>query len=445
MDKMGCIYLAGNFGPANHDYISKRGIYLAKYNAAGTAFWKDTSRVSFLANTTGVVADSSGNAYIVGMAMNTIRFGSFILSGNSGYMYLVKYDPQGTVLWARQFFNCGGQPQITISNNSLIYIAGVSGPSNNYSTQIDTFTVTRGFIATFDNNGACVNARSGYSTHIWTIACDGTNIFFCDQVSNNLCYLRKYDPLFNQVWAIPFSDPGYIKADNLGNCYMWGWFYGGSTSFGSTTLYNPYASNGHPIGYAGVIDANGNDRWAVAPADSSTTYGIGYTSTNIFVTGCTGYLSFGGHNLYTAKYNLNGTLISKNIFTAELSGTQLIGNAQGDIYVAGNYISASDNYIFLSKISYNNPTSIKDQQTPSALSLAPNPTSGIFQLNYSASRAGTVTLNILNAKGQLLSSEKIKTEGELHRTLDLSSYAKGVYLIELVNGEARAVKRVVIE
>jgi hypothetical protein len=449
-DSSGNLYIGGHYGPANHDYISKAGVYLKKYDSHGNMLWTDTANFSWAGNCTGIATDKSGNTYLagyIGSYNKSIRFGFFLLTTDSVYytnMFLIKYNPNGIVLWARLIKNINPKA-ITIDNHSNIYVTGHCGPADNVTAQLDAFSLSGGFVAKFDSSGTCINAISGFSTLVWTIACDGTNIFFCDHVSNNLCYLRKYDPSFNQVWAIPFTDPGYLKADSLGNCYMWGWFYGGSTSFGNTTLYNPYSSTGHPQGYAGKIDKNGNCLWAITPSDTETIYNVAFGPTGFYTTGSTNNISCADQRLYVAQYDSSGNFISQNQFTPQLTGRQLLCANNGDISVAGNYISMSDNFVFLSKISYNTPTSVKDPQNTSSLSLAPNPTSGIFQLNYITSRAVTVTLNILNAKGQILFSEKIKTEGELHRTLDLSAYAKGVYFIELVNGEAREVKRVVLE
>jgi photosystem II stability/assembly factor-like uncharacterized protein len=79
-----------------------------------------------------------------------------------------------------------------------------------------------------------------------------------------------------------------------------------------------------------------------------------------------------------------------------------------------------------------------------AMVIYPNPTRGTITLY--PGKPGSSEMRIKDPVGRILYSEKIQSPQEgFVKTLDLSGYAKGVYFIELVNGETREVKRVVIE
>jgi hypothetical protein len=124
----------------------------------------------------------------------------------------------------------------------------------------------------------------------------------------------------------------------------------------------------------------------------------------------------------------------------------MLCDAQDNIFVAGNNNVDINNYDFLAKLSYSSlPTFVSNTVTNSSFSVSPNPSPGIFQLSYCTSENCILTLKVLNTMGQVLYSEKIQSNLELHKTIDLSKEAKGVYLIELINEKGNEVKRVVIE
>src|ERR1051326_992559 len=70
-------------------------------------------------------------------------------------------------------------------------------------------------------------------------------------------------------------------------------------------------------------------------------------------------------------------------------------------------------------------------------SALPNPSPGVFQINYCTDNSRNVRLNILSSNGQLLSVQEFSMQkGELHQMIDLTALAKGIYFVELENGEA---------
>jgi hypothetical protein len=119
-DAAGNIFMAGYFysGNANDSVLTFGSItlyetdpssnldnvFLVKYDTLGQALWAQNEG-GLVYNDVGnsVFADSSGNSYLTGtFSTSTITFGSFTLArvGNKN-LFLVKYDPLGTVLWAK--------------------------------------------------------------------------------------------------------------------------------------------------------------------------------------------------------------------------------------------------------------------------------------------------------------------------------------------------------
>ncbi len=113
-DALGNVYMAGEF----HDTISfgpdtlkslvnnVDNAYLVKYDANGNVLWARQSNVpvnNVFNGATSVATDKAGNSFITGSFRDTISFGAYVLS-SVGYAncFLVKYDPNGNVLWAKQ-------------------------------------------------------------------------------------------------------------------------------------------------------------------------------------------------------------------------------------------------------------------------------------------------------------------------------------------------------
>ncbi|KAA9325016.1 CUB domain-containing protein [Adhaeribacter soli] len=79
------------------------------------------------------------------------------------------------------------------------------------------------------------------------------------------------------------------------------------------------------------------------------------------------------------------------------------------------------------------------------LTLFPNPTSGLVNLKINAA-ASKISLQVLNTLGQEVLSRQLQTNGkETELSLDLSSVAKGVYLIRVNAGEQVYIRKLIVE
>ncbi len=92
--------------------------------------WAKAGSGAFNDNSSRTVTDNSGNVYVVGsFASTTIAFGAITLTNASGGiadLFIVKYDPNGNVIWAK---SAGGTytdyaSAIAIDNNNNVCIAG---------------------------------------------------------------------------------------------------------------------------------------------------------------------------------------------------------------------------------------------------------------------------------------------------------------------------------
>jgi hypothetical protein len=81
-----------------------------------------------------------------------------------------------------------------------------------------------------------------------------------------------------------------------------------------------------------------------------------------------------------------------------------------------------------------------------AYSVYPNPTKGQFTLNYTSQDEGSLSFNIVDIMGKTVVSDNVAvTAGDNEVSIDLTSFAKGIYLLQLNNGENLGSVKVVVE
>jgi hypothetical protein len=77
-------------------------------------------------------------------------------------------------------------------------------------------------------------------------------------------------------------------------------------------------------------------------------------------------------------------------------------------------------------------TGTRDASLETVAFAFPNPTGGPLQITAHFDRAETVTLSVMNLKGQAVYSEQLAVQpGDLRKSVDLSGRAKGVYLVKM--------------
>ena len=113
-----------------------------------------------------VAVDTGGNIYVTGLFNQSITFGTTLLtSAGSNDMYLVKYSPGGTVIWAR---SAGGLSYdaglaVTTDNAGNVFVTGSFGSTN---ITFGAFTLANSssnqdmFVVKYGSNGNVIWAHS---------------------------------------------------------------------------------------------------------------------------------------------------------------------------------------------------------------------------------------------------------------------------------------------
>lgn len=273
------IYAGGVFFGTNlliTPYYDVTNTYVAKYSPSGNVLWAAGSAIpnpSSGATGTSVAADTSGNCFLTGDFSGTVSFGSYTLtnSDNGGNIFLVKYDPNGNVLWAKSTVRAingysDGANSVATDASGNIYVTGIYQDTLTFEAYMlmgskGTDTINP-FLVKYDPNGNVLWAKSGSPEH-WSPGINGGvttdnagNAYITGNFTDSITfspytlhtkskvddeYLVKYDPLGNVVWAVDADDgvnseaAGEAISSDGNNIYVGGGYHD-SLTIGSQTV-----------------------------------------------------------------------------------------------------------------------------------------------------------------------------------------------------------------
>lgn len=228
------------------------------------------------------------------------------------------------------------------------------------------------------------------------------------------------------------------------NCYP-GYYYVGTTMQSKCSIWPAsFVDHTSGTGYFQIID--GDDTNAPQEVWSETVN----VNSNVVYT-----FSFWAKNLYSQQpFNLgfviNGLQIAttssitpgvwtqySTFWTAPMSGSisiairQITAGAYRDFGIDDVYFGFCDNG--LTEVS-------SFQSSHYNLDMFPNPSSGIFSLKGEFNEAKVCIYDVL---GNCVSSKDYKNDLDIK--IDLSSQSKGIYFMEIISGDKRSVKKMVLE
>ncbi len=136
-DKKGNVYISGKFEDdlvidGQKTAISSNGkadIMLVKYDKNGNWLWTRHYGGPKEDNIFDADCDNQGNVILSGYFQGSIQFGDYKLRAQGGFdMVVVKVDPSGTVLWAKNYGGTGndGGNEVVIGNDNKILVGAGS-------------------------------------------------------------------------------------------------------------------------------------------------------------------------------------------------------------------------------------------------------------------------------------------------------------------------------
>lgn len=340
-DKNKNVFLTGTFDGnitfGTHTLTSSnQSAYLTKLDSSGNDIWVVAPLVGPKSGcgATSVATDNSGNVYICGNFTGTVQFGSYNLSASRAWysVYLAKYSPTGTLLWAKQGIASYSNYLADDANSVATDASGnvfVTGYFGSDTIRFGSYEVVNPY------------GRSSYQLDVFIV---------------------KYDSSGNALWAAQGNLPSNgcnaqgnsVFTDNSGNAYITGQF-GNAIFFGSHNLLALNNTSPFLVKYS----PSGNVIWATEGTISGglgvMDYGNGVTTdkgNNIYITGYfQDSLQFGSTKLnspsqnsaFLTKYDSNGHVLWVEQSSQGWEGTGVSADRRGYIYLTGtNYLYESD-------------------------------------------------------------------------------------------------------
>ncbi len=356
-------------------------------NAQNWVWAKSGSLPSGIGEGMSVATDASGNVFVTGyFGAASITFGATSLTSsgsNFGSCFLVKYDPNGNVLWAKGIgFNEQAEAlSVTTDAAGNAYITGNANSATLTFAPI-SFASIGAFIAKYDPNGNVLWAQNVAASSVTaqSVSSDGANNIYVtgqfisatasfgagtlNNSGNFDLFIAKYNAATGtNLWAKNAScsgaDGGYsVHGEASGNVYLTG-FFASSITFGGTTLNN---SGGMDF-FLTKYDAAGNVTWAKKAGGTFDDPGYSVTTDatgNVYVTGAfaSSSITFGATTLnntggvsgtkdfFLAKYDAAGNVIwaKKEGGIMDEIGYSLSTDPTGNIYSTGSFQSSSFNF-----------------------------------------------------------------------------------------------------
>lgn len=138
--------------------------------------------------------------------------------------------------------------------------------------------------------------------------------------------------------------------------------------------------------------------------------------------------------------NQNDVLVLDDITITQDLGASLIyfPNELDELNKAGLYNNGNAFAIRLGLDEYFVGT---EEKTPLDFSIFPNPSEGLFTVNYPGNE--NYRVEIINILGEILSVRNVKET--LKETIDMTKYNPGLYFVKISNGNAESTKKVIIK
>jgi hypothetical protein len=238
IDASGNIYAAGNNGHGGSDGVGPILEWdIVKYSSSGKVLWEQhhTGVPNLDSRVTDIQLDSAGSAIVLGTT-------SISLATLTNNMTVVKFDPFGNTLWAKDFavpHNSLVPGGLAIDHGGSVYATSTTNPPEGIATP---FTVK------YDPNGVLKFVLQGKDAGGTSVAVDPAgDILLTGEVLNfgtaSSIEATKIHPSGAKFWATQIPATGKIVSDSTGNVFIAGFGFvitklspGGSILFTSSPL-----------------------------------------------------------------------------------------------------------------------------------------------------------------------------------------------------------------
>jgi hypothetical protein len=265
------------------------------------------------------------------------------------------------------------------------------------SSQTIVTPASTGYAASYPNANVAINAGSGVYQFI----------------SSSSTSVKQWGVVQGAATTVVYNSPGavfltypYTYATTYTNTNVTGTFTQGTVTQSGTTTYDGY----------GTLKINGRTYSNVARQKYDMTYDYNYTSI--------------GHLYYhTVSY----------IWYDGVHKTPLMEIISND--ATGLTVSHTKTVIISSYA-----TGIEDVRAGiPGLNVYPNPARDVVHVDFPLSNSADVSFTLYNSIGEIVMTKTADPSAFIRETIDISALRRGIYLLEIIAGNRRETRRVVVE
>ena len=376
-------YFGGNlnFGGQSLSGSGIGDVFIAKYSSSGGLDWVKQGTSSGWNGGRGIALDGNGNVFVTGRIQGTVSFdGEMATSVSENDPFITKYSPEGAIQWVRSGGGSGddwGQ-SVAVDAEGNSYGVGSMGSGITFSgTSLFSAGAEDAYLVSYDANGTLKWAKSGggNGTDVaYGVATDlkgniyvvgefsGTATFSGTTINgspNGTGFLASYDSDGGLRWVKSLNGTTIaekVSVDSDGNIYAVGAFLG-TTTFGSTTLTSAgaedifvarYDADGSPLA-AWQVGGSGRDGVAGFGQSSQVTPGVGggfflaSSFENSVVIGEETLTSEGDRDVLIARFDQEGNpLWARRGGGSDFEGYVGVGvDGVNTAYLFGNFFSGT--------------------------------------------------------------------------------------------------------
>lgn len=487
-DGMGNSYVTGHYfgnitlGDSVYTTMGNQDAYIAKLDAEGEVLWALAFGGGGADEGKAVATDADGNCYATGFigSVGIVIQGQPITSLGGYDVYVMKFSPEGSLLWARTFGSGTNDKgaAISVDAEGYVHVAGSFAATMIVDESILVST------ASFDAFSCKMDALGNV---LWARSISGPNLVEARGIAIDLSgntyvsgdflggevsagpfteggpgsydiFLVKYDPdgevLDLQAFGTEGADSGMALTTDLGGNLFMGGYFEGNFQIGNLSV----SSNGNRDMMVVKFDESGTALWA------QTVGASGNDITNALATDIEGNCYFTGVFYQTvtlddftltgggtllAKLNPQGTYAwainfadggvdngGRGITVSEDGGVTVIGNFFSPFSIGGTeLVSSGGRQVYVVRIEDVLYLNTQQFESGRVLHVFPNPASSYAHIE---GLAPYTRCELLNMRGQLVYQTRTTPD---RITIDLSTLPVGMYLLRAeINGELMVAK-----
>lgn len=451
-DSAGNIYMLGTFqgtvafGIQNLSSGISKNYFLLKIDPDGNIIWRKVLPGS-LSTIPKLSIDNANNLYVSGVFTGTQNFSTATFNVDNGHAYLLKLNSNNSnVIWATQFGSgvpvgapTSGIIRLTTTNIDVdgsgdVYVTGCFQGSAVFgsNTVVASNSLINSYISKINNSGIFVWTKTytGKTEGTSIVVDNYDNIYTAGRYSgqvaiNNVTYTAPGD--YFSIYFEKFNSDGQLlwfknyeanthnslegipqlALDNDANILLKFLFgFGNSVNFEGST-YNYFVSSNPSVAKSQILatfDSNGQNTWTKQVENAN--------------------------NFFVDYPNLSSNMILNSDGIFFTNGSSKFDNVFYSGYSGSNAFTAKLSLPFLSKTNFDEGVNV---------SISPNPTSGIIQINFDKVYS-EIEITTYNSVGQKVDLQKCSATQAIKFNLPA---AIGIYLLDIKTEGRRFTKKVI--